>query len=123
VLSALPARLLSASEFSTIFEHLQSELRLVPPRFQAYMNGLPLLPDGPNAAAELPSFEDIEHLLRLLDSYLLGSWAHDDEDGEEAGSKMVRSPSTTTLGSDLVSLALVFLVLRSRELHEAGKQS
>jgi hypothetical protein len=122
VLSTLPARLLSAHDFPCILDHLMSELRLVPPRLQAYTNGLPLMPEASDPASEFPFLEDIEHSLRLLDSYLLGTWNMVDEDGAPGALEALTNPSTTTLGSDLVTLSLVSLIIGRDGYHETGQR-
>jgi hypothetical protein len=124
VLSKLPPRLLTKSNFPGFFDHLLSELRFVPPRLQAYASGLPLLPAGSDTASELPSFEDIEHSLCLLDSYLLGNWDEGCENVQEDVPDLGDKSSTTALVSGLVALPLISLVLCNdtvSEYHETGK--
>jgi hypothetical protein len=52
----------------------------VPPRIQAYLSGLPLLPElSQENDSGVPSFEFLEACLQLLDSYLLGQWMDEEE--------------------------------------------
>lgn len=77
----LPPSLLNPQHLPLLRLTLKSELCRIPPRVTAYLSGLSLLPSvSPTSHLDTPSFEHIEHCLRLLDSYLLGQWLHDEED-------------------------------------------
>jgi hypothetical protein len=121
ILSILPPKLLPSSAISSIADHLLSEIRLVPARLEAYAAGLPIM--SPSADADLPALEDIEHCLRLFDSYLLGRWA---DKGEDEATNMVwqSSVARTTLVAGLVALCTTASILVSdpeeEDLHETG---
>jgi hypothetical protein len=137
VLSMLPARLLPARSINVVLEHLLSELRHVSTRLQAFTAGLPILSETSDAdsdtavSTEAPSLEDLEHTLRLLDSYLLGRWQdaeHDhDIDIDTAKSSLdpLEVPSTRrSLVRGLVALLAVSMIIGRKpehaELHETS---
>jgi hypothetical protein len=91
-----------------------SELSLLPPRIDAYLAGLPLLPTCPSTFyLETPSFEHIVNCLRLLDSFLLQQWPQMDDDN--LGDNLF-SNSDDELASGLVALCVCAEFLTSNEI-------
>ncbi|KAI8986902.1 hypothetical protein BD414DRAFT_416070 [Trametes punicea] len=63
------------SHLPSLLHSLSTEIRLLPSRVSAYISGLSLFPPpGPLSRTDTPSLLHLDNCLRLLDSFLLGSW-------------------------------------------------
>ncbi|KII91108.1 hypothetical protein PLICRDRAFT_122892 [Plicaturopsis crispa FD-325 SS-3] len=76
-LVTLPPSMLPPQFLSTLRHSLVSELSLVPPRVMAYISGLSILPASQVNEPDLPSFEHLNNMLHMLDTFLLGQWMQD----------------------------------------------
>jgi hypothetical protein len=106
-LSTLPPFLLSPQHFPAILCTLRSELHPIPPRIAAYISGLSLFPpSSPTSYTDTPSFEHVENCMRLLDSFLLGSWAspHKEDDEEIDAMRKLNNDREDGLSDELVAL-------------------
>ncbi|KAH8083331.1 hypothetical protein BXZ70DRAFT_900832 [Cristinia sonorae] len=76
ILSALPPRFNLSSHLDPLLSELLAETEHVPSRIICYASGLPLAPSlSPSSRMHTFSFLQVDHCLRLLDSYLLGRWS------------------------------------------------
>lgn len=81
-LIALPPHLHSAHPLSSVLNTLSSELDSISSRVSAYSSGLSLFPSSLSSSSlDSPSLLLIDNCLRLLDSFLLGRWTAEVEEG------------------------------------------
>ncbi|KAH9924173.1 wings apart-like protein regulation of heterochromatin-domain-containing protein [Fomitopsis serialis] len=74
-LVALPSSCQNTTHVSSLLRTFQHELAPLPSRLSAYESGLPILsPPSASSSLDTPSFGHADNCLRLLDSYLLGTW-------------------------------------------------
>lgn len=106
-LSTLHAHHLHPDRFRSIYDSLLSELSLSPLRLSAYAAGLPLLPEPSSSTPlDVPLFAHIENCLRIIDSFLLGRWAEDD-DRDSLCDDIVNGDGQEALADGLVALCAV----------------
>ncbi|KAH9896941.1 hypothetical protein C8Q73DRAFT_643153 [Cubamyces lactineus] len=71
----------TVSHLPALLHSLHAELHPLPSRVHAYTSGLSLFPpQGPSSYMDTPSLLHLDNCLRLLDSYLIGSWSIHSED-------------------------------------------
>ncbi|THH17311.1 hypothetical protein EW146_g3475 [Bondarzewia mesenterica] len=118
-LATLHPRSLRSNQFRFMHETLLPELSLLPPRLSAYAAGLPLLPERSlSSGPDTPSFDHIEHCLRILDSFLLGRWTEDDE-RDSLCDDVISSQGQEDLMDGLVSVCVACnIILKDTELKD-----
>jgi hypothetical protein len=108
-LSMLPPEILSTTDSGLLVNHLLQELDLFPSRVRAFSVGLPLLPVESDSDADMPSFDNANHSLRLFDSFLLRQWRGGEE--ESNGHDPLQSTITKrSMVTGLFALLLASLV-------------
>lgn len=96
--------MIDTHSISIIIGTLRTELALVPPRVNAYISGLALLPpESPASLSAQPSFEHIENCLKLLDSWLLGQSVDDGSDKRD----VLQDHWNQGFANELVALSIV----------------
>ncbi|KAI0659223.1 hypothetical protein C8Q70DRAFT_915843 [Cubamyces menziesii] len=80
-LAAISPSAHTLSHLPALLHSLHAELHPLPSRVHAYTSGLSLFPpQGPSSYMDTPSLLHLDNCLRLLDSYLIGSWTIPPED-------------------------------------------
>ncbi|KAI0795425.1 hypothetical protein C8Q75DRAFT_449637 [Abortiporus biennis] len=99
------------SHLSPILSSLEHEIASLASRLESYTSGLPLFPNTLNASSsgDTVCLKHVDHLLRLIDAYLLGQWT-DDRDDEGSGSGRALREMAESQRKDLANMIGSLLV-------------